>query len=413
MIMKMFIGNQLIGKLKPDIKSYDIWDSKLTGFILRVLPSGTMVYRCEYARGKRVTLGKVGVLTPAQARDRAREILADVVKGNNPANRRNKTYTLKEFIEKEYAPWRRVNRKRADEDIYRLKARFGSDFGNESLACISPLLLDRWRSKRVAAGIKPITVNRDIAILKALLSKAEEWGIVETNPLAKFKPISVDSSPKVRYLTKSEEVKLKQALAQRDEDLKAARDRGNKWKNARGYDLLPDLYQFAFADHMTAMILLSINTGLRRGELFGLSWENINFSRAILTVQGDTAKSGKTRHVPLNSVALQVLQAWRVQCQQGKFVFSSNNGNPFNNVKKAWAGILVDAEIQSFRWHDMHHHFASKLVMAGVDLNTVRELLGHADIKMTLRYAHLAPEHKAKAVAKLLDNEEISISSVA
>ena len=401
--MKLFIGNQLIAKLKPDIKSYDVWDSKLTGFILRVLPSGAMVYRCEYARGKRLTLGRVGVLTPVQARDRAREILADVVKGNNPVSKPNKTYTLKEFIEKEYAPWRRVNRKRADEDIYRLKARFGADFGGEPLACISPLLLDRWRSKRVTAGIKPITVNRDIAILKSLLSKAEEWGIIAVNPLARFKPVRVDSIAKVRYLSRDEETRLKQALTQRDECLKSARERGNNWRKDRGYGLLPNLDQFAFADHMTPMILLSLNTGLRRGELFSLHWENINFERAVLTVQGSTAKSGKTRHLPLNAVALQVLENWRVQCPQGRLVFSSSNGSSFNNVKKAWAGILNDAGIQNLRWHDMRHHFASKLVMVGVDLNTVRELLGHADIKMTLRYAHLAPEHKANAVAKLVD----------
>lgn len=67
--MKAFIGNQLITKLKPKQSSYDIWDKKLTGFILRVYPNGNMVYRCEYARGKRITLGKAGVLTPLQARD--------------------------------------------------------------------------------------------------------------------------------------------------------------------------------------------------------------------------------------------------------------------------------------------------------------------------------------------------------
>jgi integrase len=401
--MKMFIGNQLIGKLKPDVKSYDVWDSKLTGFILRVLPSGVMVYRCEYARGKRVTLGRVGVLTPTEARDRAREILADVVKGNNPLSKRNKAYTLKEFIEKEYAPWRKANRKRADEDIYRLQARFGAEFGHEYLASISPLLLDRWRSKRVTAGIKPITVNRDIAILKALLSKAEEWGIISANPLIKFKPAPVDSVAKVRYLSREEETRLKRALIAREEKLKTARERGNEWKKNRGYNLLPDLRQYVFADHMTSMILLSINTGLRRGELFNLRWKNVNFDRALLTVEGDTAKNGKTRHVPLNAIAFQVLKDWRAQSLQAELVFSSQNGNPFDNVKKAWASILESAEVQSFRWHDMRHHFASKLVMAGVDLNTVRELLGHSDIKMTLRYAHLAPEHKAKAVAKLVE----------
>lgn len=186
--------------------------------------------------------------------------------------------------------------------------------------------------------------------------------------------------------------------------MRSARDSANSWRQERNYDQLPDLRAQIFADYLKPMILLSINTGLRKGELLGLAWNNINFDLATLTVAGEIAKSGKTRYIPLNEEAIHVLKAWRKQTNGTLLIFPNKDGKQFNEIKKSWATILKIAEIEDFRWHDLRHHFASKLAMAGVDLNTIRELLGHADIKMTLRYAHLAPEHKADAVARLMNN---------
>ncbi len=83
-------------------------------------------------------------------------------------------------------------------------------------------------------------------------------------------------------------------------------------------------------------------------------------------------------------------------------MFSKASGGRLTDIKTAWGNLVKAAELDDFRFHDLRHTFASNLVMAGVDLNTVRELLGHSDIKMTLRYAHLAPEHKAAAVELLV-----------
>ena len=110
--------------------------------------------------------------------------------------------------------------------------------------------------------------------------------------------------------------------------------------------------------------------------------------------------------MPMNDTAYDVLSKWKEQ--SGKIVLSAlifpspQTGAKINTCKTAWGSLLRRAQIENFRWHDMRHDFASQLVMAGVDLNTVRDLMGHADIKMTLRYAHLAPENRLQAV-KILD----------
>ena len=157
------------------------------------------------------------------------------------------------------------------------------------------------------------------------------------------------------------------------------------------------------ADEFLARIISLIDTGFSaiEGEVFSLTWNCVNFQAKTLTVEGTTAKSGQTRHIPLNDEALSVLRAWRKQTQGEGLVFPGKDAHRLDNVRKSWAGVLKNACITGFRWHDLRHDFASKLVMAGVPLNTVRDLLGHADLSTTLRYAHLAPDHRAQAVALL------------
>jgi integrase len=121
-----------------------------------------------------------------------------------------------------------------------------------------------------------------------------------------------------------------------------------------------------------------MNTGLRRGELLALRWESVDVNRRILTVEGGTAKSRQTRHVPLNDGAIRVLNRWREQANGGHRVFAARTG-----FKSAWGPLLKRAKITKFRWHDLRHHFASRLVQVGVPLNTVRDLLGHSSVAMS------------------------------
>jgi integrase len=191
-------------------------------------------------------------------------------------------------------------------------------------------------------------------------------------------------------------------LLARDDARRAARESANKWRRDRAYEEWPA--HGTYTDHVTPLVLLAVNSGLRRGELLQLCWRDVDLQRRILTVRGDGAKTGQTRHVPLNSEAVRVLNSWKPAIlEPHRCVFGgADSSTPLVAIKKAWGGVLKAAKVNGFRFHDLRHTFASKLVMAGVDLNTVRELLGHKSIAMTLRYAHLAPEHKAAAVETLV-----------
>lgn len=401
--MPAVIGNTLIKTIKPNGKQFDIRDAKLKGFMIRVNPTGTMSFVCEYKRGKRITIARVGVMTPAQARDKAREILACAAKGEDPIAylNRDKRITLKKFINDHYQPWVLAHRKSGRKSLNRIIRCFVVPYGNKPLAEINPLLIEGWRTKRLNEKVSTETINRDIATFKASLSKAVEWGLTDKNPLSALKLLKIDRTPKVRFLDKDEEKRLRDALDERDCQIRSERESANQWRQERNYTLLPKLGDEHFSDHLKPMVLLSMNTGIRQGELFQLRWSDVDLKNANITIAAESTKSSHTRHIPLNSEALSVLTIWRVQTADSQLVFPSGNNQPFNNVRKSWLNLLKRAQICNFRWHDMRHHFASRLVMAGVDLNTVRELLGHSDLKMTLRYAHLAPEHKANAVAKL------------
>lgn len=404
--VKAKIGKELLVKIKPKDKPYEIYDTELKGFTLRVQPAGGLTYLVRYrwdGKQTRIVVGKHPINTPAQAREEARRVLAGLLHNISPVAEKpnKKVYTLESFICEEYEPWVELDQKNGKGTIKRLKACFKNQFSSP-LTSISPFKFDIWRTERLKAGIKPSTINRDLTALKALLSKAVEWSFLTVNPLSKVKQSKIDSITNVRYLCELEEKRLMTALDDRETKIRAERTNANAWRAERGYPLFPNLNTTAFADHLKPMVLISINTGIRWGELASLTWkDSIDIQRAMLTVNGNSAKSGKTLHVPLNKIALATLKGWQKQ-SNSTLVFPGREDNVLDNVNKSWHAVMVAAGISNFRWHDLRHHFASKLVMSGVDLNTVRELLGHSDIKMTLRYAHLAPEHKAAAVAKLV-----------
>lgn len=402
--MQAKIIQRNLSKFAPDEKPYDVRDTELTGFILRVHPTGRKVYYCQYARGKREKLGLAPAVTPEQARLKAKNMLAGIIMDEETPEekrRRAKAHNLQSFLDNEYEPWALENLKTGKQELDRLRAHFLNELGNKKLPDITPWLIEKWRTKRKKAGRAATTINRDIAALRAALSKAVQWNLLSENPLRTVKQLRTDKIGKVRYLTKDEEKRLRNALETRDKKLIEKRASGNNWRKTRGYEIRPAITG-KYGNYLTPLILLSMNTGIRRGEALALTWENVNLKTGILTVTGATAKSHHTRHIPLNNEARDALKAWKNQTDTTGFIFTAHNGAQLGSVKKSWASILTTAKITDFRWHDLRHHFASKLVMAGADLYVVKELLGHSTIAVTERYAHLAPEHK-QAVVALLD----------
>lgn len=377
--MKAKLTLSLINKLEATGTRYDVHDTSIIGFMVRVTIKGDKSYYVQWARGKKKRLGRVGIMTLEQARNEALRYLSEAREYGEPLaisdTRKNAIIpTLGNFIDENYGSWVKIHHSDAVNAIRALKTSFNTLLSLR-LDEVTIKQIELLRSQWIASGRKPTTANRNVTRLRGLFSRAVEWGFIEEHPLSKLKQMKVDRKGRVRYLTTEEEKALREALDKRDKISK---------------------------DHLKSLVILSLNTGMRRGEVFNLKWSDIDLKNKVLTVEGDTAKSGQTRHIPLNKEALSILKTWKAKDNNNfSYVFPSKTGSRLDNVKKAWTNLLGQAKIESFRWHDLRHTFASKLAMKGVPLNTIRELLGHSDLAMTLRYSHLAPDIKAKAVELL------------
>jgi integrase len=393
----------------------DYRDPRLPGFVLRARPTGVHSWRVQLPNRRWLTIGRVDEIALSDARETAQTRRAQAALGQDiPTRRPTSDVTLRVFLDDTYEAWMKSTYGKRTTQPAQIRSAF-RDLLDLKLSEFTTARVERWRiarkfrhagsdapTKRRAREIKRSTVNRNIAALRAALNRATEWGVLSSMPLGKIEFRAEDENAVVRYLSEDEESRLRGALVARDNARRAARQSANEWRRKRGYKewAVHDTY----TDYLTPLVLLAINTGLRRGELLQLTWRDLDLQRRILTVRGEGAKTGQTRHVPLNSEAIRVMKAWRSPVVEAAWLVfgGASETAPLFAVKKAWRGVLNAAKVTSFRFHDLRHTFASKLVMSGVDLNTVRELLGHKSLTMTLRYAHLAPEHKAAAVETLV-----------
>ncbi len=421
--MKAHITEDFLRKLPTG--NVAVFDTKLTGFGLRVRASGNHTYRFRVRSGPWVTLGRTDEVTLTKARLAAQAMLGQantkaievqVKQGVTLTQARAKVdsdirttqtarvVTFGEFIKDTYTPWAEEHLSRPAEVLKSIAQCF-SGFYDRPLDAITSFEIERWRSERrkVKVNGRPIslaTINRNLVVLGSIFTRAVEARVLTTKPT--IKKLAVDERPLVRFLSPAELARLLKALDARDTARRQAQARSNTWRRERHQ---PEVTPYGiYTDHLTPLVRLALDTGLRRGELFSLRWSDWQRTSGMLQVRGAEAKSGQSRAVALNADARKTLETWREvvgQVRPDDLIFPGDNGAELTTLKKAWERLMDRAQIKDFRFHDLRHTFASRLVMAGVDLNSVRELLGHADLTMTLRYAHLAPAHLTAAVDKI------------
>lgn len=250
-------------------------------------------------------------------------------------------------------------------------AKFKEFLGDARLKNITNFQIEKYKNQRREEGAKPSTVNRELAIVKALFNRGVEWDFLTKSPAAAVKKFK-EPKRQARFFSKDEVARI---LAEAEGPLKL-------------------------------MLQVLVNTGLRREELLHLSWDDVDLGRRLLIIQakdGWRPKDYEVRHIPLNDGALAAFKTLRQATDAPKcYVFSDGNGGSFSAdyLTRQFKALLKRFKIPG-HLHALRHTFASHLVMKGADLYTVAKLLGHANIKTTEIYAHLAPDYLKSAVGRL------------
>jgi integrase len=241
---------------------------------------------------------------------------------------------------------------------------------------ITILPIERFKLARLQT-VTPASVNRELAGLKRLFNLASEWGFHKGRNPVKGVRFLDENNLKLRTLSGAEEAKLLSYCA----------------------------------PYMQDLVVFAINTGLRLGEILNLTWKEVDLENGVLTLL--IRKNRRMLDVPLNEKAFKVVNGW-YGVRKCQYVFY--NPETGGQWKDLWLGLKKacrKSELDDITWHTFRHTFASRLIAGGADLVTVKKLLGHSDIKITMRYAHTNHEAKVAAVRLLDANRSDKIVTLA
>ena len=381
-----------VDALTPGERVSIVYDTDLSGFGVRVTPTGSKSWIVEYRPGggrrsatKRMTLGPTKLLTAQQARRKAQDILAAVRLGDDPAGARRKDReapTFKTFAERYITEEAALKLKPRTVTNYRIYFRKHAVPRVGALKLNAVTKADIAKLHRAIGTEKPATANRVVEAISSLYRYAQTAGEVEDgfNPargIGHFR-----ERTRERFLSMEE-------LQRLGATLRLAETEGLPWdvdekKPTAKHLASPENRQVRFPPHVIGAIRLLLFTGCRLREILHMKWEDIDFERGLLVLP--ESKTGK-RFVVLNGPALDVLN--KLERLDTYVIASDKPGKPRHDLKRPWDRITRHAELDGVRLHDLRHSFASVGAGGGMGLPIVGKLLGHSQAQTTARYAHL------------------------
>jgi integrase len=292
-----------------------------------------------------------------------------------PEKLRGPALTFGELAKEALAHSREENGVRSTHELSLKFAIIGEEFNQRAVEGIQKQDIQAWLLEQAERREwPPATRNRYQAAFSLVFRVAMDNERLPVNPASRIKR-KPEHNDRIRFLSATEEKKLTGVIAE-------------NWP------------------HYLSAFLFSIHTGLRASEQWGLEWSDISLARRTISLH--KTKAGKTRHVPLNTVAIGALKALAKKNGKHGPVFLNTEGERLRSARDWFEPAIEKAGLRDYTWHCNRHTFASRLVTADVNIRTVAALMGHATIQMTMRYAHLAPEHNQAAVDRLVSS---SVSS--
>lgn len=364
-LTKGFIETQLI--VPPGKTKAEYCDNVIRGLLLQVNATGSMLptYFLRYKRNGKTTydrLGTIKELTLAQARKIATEKKVEYAKLAKQAPEVKPALadtTFDVFMRDHYFPNAKLHKRSwvRDDQLYRI--RIAPKFGNTKLGELTRYQVQQFQNELSTSGLSPASQDHHIKLIRHALNLAVEWEFIERNVLKGVKLLNVE----------------------------------NQLHDVATDEQLQRLVEILRTDHnrpVCNILMFLLSTGARLSEALTATWDQVDLERGLWTIPASTAKSKKSRTVPLNDSAQWVL-AEAAKMKRFDTIFANpETGKPFTTITRVWYRLRKAAGIEKMRIHSCRHQFADLVISSGRSLYDVQVLLGHSDPRVSQRYARLS-----------------------